>query len=247
MLFQLSERPLAVAFGKRTTPPAGLSNAAANGGRRAVLDADTIKAHIANMIKASADIVTFLLTTYRNDKGVHAETVIGAGAALAGEFALRAAAAARRQPLPLKGWVVASDVDALIAVAPEPKMTTLLALIVDAAKDAGMPAAAAPEPLAIIARTAQAVGGSPFPPLTVERSHYPLEWSPNACPRHRATIERIARTHALDELGTAGALALAIAQIIRMTSNVLPPAISARLAAEIMIGVSRMAPMQGEY
>ena len=235
-----------MAFGKRTTPPGGTSATAADVGRRAVLDAETIKAHIANMIKASADIVTFLLTTYRNDKGVHAETVIGAGAALAGEFALRAAATARRQPLPLKGWVVASDADALIAIAPEPKMTTLLALIVDAAKDAGMPAPAAPEPLAIIARTAQAIGGSPYPPLTVERSHYPLEWSPNACPRHRAAIERIGKTHSLDDLGTAGALALAIGQIIKMTSNVLAPAISARLAAEIMIGVSRMAPMQDE-
>ena len=236
-----------MAFGRRIIPPAGTSDAVSSGKKRAVLDAEVIRAHIANMIKASADIVTFLLTTYRNDKGIHAETVIGAGAALAGEFALRAAAAARRQPLPLKGWVVASDVDAIIAIAPEPKMTTLLTLIVDAAKDAGMPPTAAPEPLAIIARTAQAVGGSPFPPLTVERSHYPLEWSPNAGPRHRAAIERIARDHALDELGTAGALALAIGQIIKMTSNVLAPAISARLAAEIMIGVSRMAPMQTEF
>jgi hypothetical protein len=60
-------------------------------------------------------------------------------------------------------------------------------------------------------------------------------------------IARIAKNHALDELGTAGTLALAIGQIIKMTSNVLPPALAARLAAEIMIGVSRMAPMQEEY
>jgi len=62
VFLQRIERPFSVAFGKRTTPPEGITATAAGGGKRAVLDAETIKAHIANMIKASADIVTFLLT-----------------------------------------------------------------------------------------------------------------------------------------------------------------------------------------
>lgn len=262
-----------MAFGKRTVPPSGAnpengpkpvrpseSNSAngprivppsgaitGSGSRRAILDGETLKTHIAGMLKASDDIIAFLLTSYRNDKGIHAETVIGAAAALAGEYALKATAKARNVPLPAKGWVVGSEVDDLLSMAPNPGCTSMLAVIVDAAKDAGMPASAAPDPIPIITRTVEALGSSPYPPLTIDRKHFPLEWSPNACVLHRGAIERIARTRAIDELGIAGALAFATGQLIKMTSKVIEPAIATRLAAEIMIGVSRMAPLQEAY
>ena len=53
---------------------------------------------------ASSDIVKILIASYRNERGVHAETIIGAAAALAGEFALRAA----EPKLPENGWVLGS-------------------------------------------------------------------------------------------------------------------------------------------
>ena len=171
--------------------------------------------------------------------GVHAETIIGAAAALAGEFALRAA----EPKLPENGWVISQGAHRIIFGDGGADPVGLWHLICEGAVQAGATPSALPQTEAVAARTAQAVGGSPYPPLSVPDKHYPHEWSPNACPRLRQAIEKTAAQHGIDHGDTARALALAIVLLIAQTKAVLPPATSATLALEIMAGVARMAPL----
>lgn len=190
--------------------------------------------------RASAEIAKFLIASYRNEQGVHAETILGAAAALAGEFALRAV----EPVLPETGWVVSDKINPLLFENEARGETTLWTVIRVGAEGVGAAPADLPDPVAVVARVAAAVGGSPFPPLSIPDRHYPHEWSPNACPRLRDGIEKIAVEQGLSGSTLALALAYAIALLIAQTKDILPPAIAATLALEVMIGVSRMVPMK---
>jgi hypothetical protein len=216
-------------FGKRIVPPDHAGSPAAGGG-------------LEKLGAAAQDMTGALMQAYRNEQGIHAETIIGAAAALCGEFALRAAAEESGQVLPESGWVVGGIADALL-YSGEISAWTLIRV---AAARAGADDAALPDMAEIVARTASAIGGSPFPPLSIPNEHHPHEWSPNACPRHRAAIAEIADRHGLSGEETVLALALSVSILISQTKQVIAPALTARLAADIMIGVSRMAPMQAE-
>ncbi len=98
----------------------------------------------------------------------------------------------------------------------------------------------------MIARTAAAVGGSPYPPMTVEAEHYPREWSPIACSRYRNEIIEIHNEGGLDAQQSLASLGAAVAMLIMQTKDVLPVKISAVLALEMMVGVSRTAPIAKE-
>lgn len=189
---------------------------------------------------AGSDIAKFLISSYRNDRGVHAETIIGAAAALAGEFALRAA----EPELPESGWVVSEKAAGLIFGDHAEGIAGLWDFVREGAVKTGAAKGEFPDPAEVSARVAKAVGGSPFPPLSVPDRHFPHEWSPNACPRLRGGIEKIAADHRLSGEDTAKALALTIVLLIAQTKSVLPPAIAATLALEVMLGVAHMAPMK---
>jgi hypothetical protein len=189
----------------------------------------------ATVQQASTDIVNCLIAGYRNERGVHAETAIGAAAALAGEFALRSTAS----KLPDSGWVFSPETSQLIFGDPG-----LCDMLLETALQAGAAEADLPQSVELAKRIAGAVGGSPFPPLSVPQQHYPHEWSPNACVKFRAEIERIAATHQLSKLETVVAIVMAIQSLIVQAKSALSPAIAARLAMEIMGGVSHMVPLK---
>jgi hypothetical protein len=189
---------------------------------------------------ASSEIAKFLIESYRNERGVHAETILAAAAALAGEFALRAV----EPVLPETGWVISDKINPLLFEDERRGKATLWTVVRTGAERAGAAPEDLPDPVAVVARVAAAVGGSPFPPLSIPDRHYPHEWSPNACPRLRGGIEKIAAEQGLSAGDTAMALAYAIALLIAQTKDVLPPAIAATLALEVMVGVSRMVPMK---
>lgn len=189
---------------------------------------------------ASTDIMTCLVASYRNERGVHAETVIGGAAALAGELALRA----MEPRLPDHGWVTSEKTGHFIFGNGEAESVGLWVLLREGALEAGAEEAQLPNPLEVVRRVAGAVGGSPFPPLSVPDRHYPHEWSPNACPRFRSEIERIFKSHSLGRVEGAVAVVMAISQLMKETMKVLPPAVAATLALEIMAGVSHMAPLK---
>ena len=187
---------------------------------------------------ASSDIAVFLIDSYRNERGVHSETVIGAAAALAGESILRAV----ELELPEKGWVTserASD-----AVFGQPGEGGLWDYIRQGAIEAGARMDELPGAKDVAGRVMDAIGSDSFPPISVPKQHYPHEWPPNACPRLRGDLEKIFAKHKLTGLDTAQAVVLAIVLLIMKTKDVLPPAVGANLAIEIMIGVTHMAPLQ---
>lgn len=190
---------------------------------------------------AAADkIAEFLIESYRDERGVHVETMIGGAGALAGEFALRASEPA----IPKKGWVLSEKASNLIFGDEAKGEAGLWTVIAAGALRAGTGEDKLPKKEEVAVRTAAAVGGSPFPPITVAEQHYPHEWSPNACPRLRGGIEKIAEANGLDGTATAMAIAYAIGVLISQTKEALPPEISATLALEIMVGVSHMVPMK---
>ncbi len=187
---------------------------------------------------AGSDIVVFLIDSYRNERGVHSETVIGAAAALAGESILRAV----EPKLPERGWVTserASD-----AVFGKPGEGGLWDYIRQGAVEAGARKEDLPTAADVAGRITEAIGSDSFPPISVPKQHYPHEWSPNACPRLRSGLKEIFAKHGLAGLDTAQAVVLAIVLLIVKTKDVLPPAVSANLAIEIMIGVTHMAPLK---
>lgn len=193
-------------------------------------------------MRAGAELTKFLVEAYRTERGVHAETVIGGAAALAGEFALRAV----EPVLPETGWVTSRKASTLLFGTDPMGTTGLCTLIRQGAMKAGAEESEIPELEEVAARAAEAVGGSPYPPLSVPEGHYPHEWSPNACPRLRLGAEHICRGQGLSGREKATALAVAVAFLINETREVLPPAIGARLALEVMIGVSHMVPLAQE-
>ncbi len=193
-------------------------------------------------MRAGVELTRLLVRSYKSDRGVHAETVIGAAGALAGDFALRA-----MEPNPKASGFIASKKVSQLLFGTDPLGTTgLCGVIRQGAVKAGAADSAIPELEDITARVKQAMEGGPYPPLSVPIEHYPQEWSPNACPRLRAAVAEVCQAHGLNGPQSATALVIACAFLINETRQVLPPEIGARVALETMIAVARMAPLTEE-
>jgi hypothetical protein len=245
-----------MAFGRRHPPPS--SDPRNADAAPASLPGDTTSPPIApiepgqtqaqvdtskNIVPAVEEITELLLKSYATgDKFVNAETVIGAAAALAGEYALRSTG----QPLPqTPTYIAGGPQDGILYtdMAKVPAGPTAWGIIVMAALQAGAAPGDVPSIPEVMTRTVAAFGKSPFPPLTVPLQYWPKEWSPNAGPRLRYKLGAIGIKYDLSAAELVLALAGAIARLIAMTKDVLAPAIAATLAAEIMIGTSRMSPL----
>lgn len=189
------------------------------------------------------DVLNFMIQKYRTQGGVHAETIIGATAALAADFALRGTA----RELPVgHNWVVSEGADRLLYAGEEQGEATVWSIIRGGALKAGADPAALPDLETTVKRVADAVGSSPFPPLSIPAEHYPHEWSPNAGPKLRDELAGITARAGLTTEQTALALGFALARLMEYTSDVLAPELSATLALEIMAGVARMSPLSRE-
>ena len=194
-----------------------------------------------SVARAGAKIANFLIEAYRDQRGVHAETVIGAAAALAGEFTLRAAEPA----LPKAGWVFSEHANQLLFGNANGDGLSLWRIICHGTVNAGVDERDLPDFTAALRRTAGAVGANAkmFPVLNVPEQHYPHEWSPNACPRLRNDIAKIGVERGVSGVDLAFALAFAVAILIEQTKEVLPPVIAATLALDVMLGVTKMVPL----
>jgi hypothetical protein len=190
----------------------------------------------------SKDIINFLLQRYDDKRGVHVETVIGAAAALAGAYALRAAAPL----LPGTQYVISEDANDLLFTGTAIGRP-LTGIILQFAEGAGVRGNDLPDPAKINERVIAAFGGTEFPPISVPRRHYPREWSPDATVRLRPSLDLLLTQKGLNALESAVALTAATAGLIQMTSQSIDPKISTTLALEIMIGVSHMRPLDREF
>jgi hypothetical protein len=191
--------------------------------------------------EASRVIIDYLVAAYRDPRGTHAETVIGAAAALAGAYAQRSV-----QPMaPGTGYVVSDKVSEIMfsgGAIGQP----LVGIILQFAESAGVPRDRLPDPQAINQRVIAAFNSSSYPPLSVPQDNYPNEWSPNASVRHCTRINALLAEYQLNAMEGAVALTAATAGLIKLTANAIDPGIATTLALEIMIGVSKMRPLERE-
>jgi hypothetical protein len=195
---------------------------------------------------AAAELVAMLRHVYtdRNDR-LHAPTVVGGAAALAGEFALRATGL----PLPRIGFVFGDPINEILFEG-ERGQATLWDVLEKRAAAIGLPKTDLPDAREVFGRVAAAAatitrngGGAVFPPLSIPDAHYPKEWSPNAGPRLRAAVQEIAMRYRLTPRQTALALAMATAELIQQGKDALPPKIAFQLAVEVMFSTAKMAPL----
>ena len=225
-----------MSFGRRQPLPDRIYRApvsAAENPSAHMIDAVRELEHCAN---AATDLLAMLSSAYTLQEQLQPESAIAAGAALTGEFALRAAG----MPLPENGLVSADlTSDVLFAGAREGRPTAWMFLM-HASVEAGLASYDVPDIEAVAARIA-AVDG--FPPLSVPEQHVPHEWPPNVAPRFRYRVIGVADVHDLSLRAVTIALAAATGQIIIRVRDDLPPLIGLTLAAEIMLGAARMVPL----
>ena len=189
-------------------------------------------------LAAAEEIALHLRNSYASPRGLHAETVIGAAAAIAGEWSLWAC----EVPLPDDSWVVVPETNALLIEGPDAASR----LIAAAVQHAGGSVKSLPSGPVLVARTAAAMGAQ-FPPLTVDRKHFPNEWSPLAAPRFRAKIRQIGEKHGfIKPKATFTACVMGTSFLISATARALDPTIAGTLALEMMVAVSRMSPSSTE-
>jgi hypothetical protein len=234
-------------FGRRQQPPGGKpAQPPPPQPARAVeappLQAPEPEALNANLQPASKEFIRFFLRQYDGDGGmVHAESVIGAAAALTGEFAQRASGLAISTGKP--GYIFGDAINDVLIEGAAHGRSTVWACIEQAALVADVPRSEIPDPIEVMKKVADAVGGPEFPPLTVPKRHYPHEYSPNACIRLRPRVTAIADSLDLSRRDLCIALAMATGGLIVITRQTVPPAVSVRLAVEIAFGVAKMAPL----
>jgi hypothetical protein len=194
------------------------------------------------VVAAAHELISFFLSRYAvGEARVHAESVIGAAAALTGEFAQRAA----NLPIPQgqAAFVFGDGINDILLEGRSHGRATVWAGLEKVARDCGVPQSEIPDPVEVIRNVAEAIGGPNFPPITVPKQHYPHEYSPNACPQLRPGVIDIADRLDLSRKEVWLALTMATGGLIHMTKNILPPAIGVRLATEIAFGVAKMAPL----
>jgi hypothetical protein len=190
---------------------------------------------------AVPELIDLFLKRYKTGRGVHAETVIGAAAALTGAAALQATT-----PMaPGRQYALSTAADQIL-FDEKPLGKSLTDVVLDLADKAGLRPDQHPDIIDVRRRVVEAFGSKSFPPLSIPVRHYPQEWSPNATVRFRGWLERFFARKGLTPLEAAAALACTTGALIQMTKDALEPCIAVLLAMEIMIGVSRMRPLDRE-
>jgi hypothetical protein len=188
---------------------------------------------------AAQEIHRMLLEHYASKNGVHAETVIGAAAALTGAAALQTL----EPKLPDRGWVTSEKASLFAFGENESDKNCLWATITNGALEAGVAADRLPNRQVVNRRTVEAFGSSPYPPLSVSASHYPREWSMEAVPRFHSQLTKIGMRNQIGPAELAIALAFTTSVLIRECAKVLNPEIAVRLALEVMVGSLHMVPL----
>ncbi len=200
-----------------------------------MMDTSQDRDDVSAVFSAGNDIVDLLTPHYTFAGILKPESVIAAAAALTGEWGLHSLG----KTLPESGFIVSNEINQVLTEGDG----AVWLFVEKAVVEAGMPHSQLPDVAAAVTRNAAAIGSAPYPPISVPEKHLPDEWSPHACPRYRNNIAAIAKRHNLDDMETVFACAIATATLIVETSATIDPAVTTQLALEMMIGVSRMAPL----
>ncbi len=232
-----------MAFGKRTPAPgvttgsSGSNGAGGNGSGGSGPGGEGPDRNGVVMAAAN-DIAQALLGAYQTERGVHAESVIGAAASITADSARKNSLNAIPGVHFASGSAFGmSSADGVLLENDDSAWNMITAL---AESRLGIAAAQLPSLDRVVAQTAAAQGSENFPPLSVPREHYPTDWSPLAGPRLRPSIDVISDHHGLQGDERTLACAIATFSLIQQTQEVLRPIIGLTLALEMLVGVSRI-------
>jgi hypothetical protein len=192
----------------------------------------------------AAHLIDACMGTTPDGENVHAGTVIGILATMAAEAGLQAASINRREALPaaVGGWINGGVADAILFKGvPQSGVTTVWDFVAAAADEMGVPDSLLPNLDLVLARAEAHIGEKPYPVLTVPPAFRPRAVLRAAAARHRHTVHAFCADEALcTPHEQALALGAAIAQVIRTEDA---PDVLATLAAEVLVGAARLAPM----
>lgn len=201
------------------------------------------------------EILDYLMTVMRNDRGVHAETILSTSGALCGYAAQRAIwqHAIEDQGMPVTdvfafvgtkdgGTFLFSETVNQLLASEDDEVASLWRMVRQAAAESG--AASLPDPGPIFARNAAALGSKPYPDFSTPANHRPgIE--PAEALRHLWPKISVAL-----EQGCSGALQWPItlgavsAKLIGMTKDNLDPVISATLVMESAVAMSKLGDLE---
>lgn len=193
------------------------------------------------LAKLGDEIRRHVTEVYTDQRGMHGETVIGALAALNGEFALRATGI----KLPDNDmFMPGGPADGLLFRNEADDRWSIWSVVSGYAVAAGASTDSVPDMARIARASDAAIGSDNFPHLTVPQLHFPHEWSPDACVRLRGYVFGVAEREDLTPQDTCRMLAFALGLLIsEVVQSGLKPETALRLAGEIMAGTSRMSPL----
>jgi hypothetical protein len=153
-------------FGRKTLACVPLGSSQAQGSDMATQDN---KHPMTEVAKVGQEIMQHVLQAYTGTGGVHGESVIGALAALNGEFALRATT----KILPTgEAWVDGTLADGLLFAGEQAGRWSIWTIVYGYAVSAGAPQSAIPDIREITQRVEKSKGGDNFPPLSVPKEHF---------------------------------------------------------------------------
>lgn len=196
---------------------------------------------ISRLQAPAAEWFEFVTGDYRSEKGIHAETLIGALAAITGHQVI-VACGGTSVPFQQSPFIFSDDANGLLAEDGD-RGLTVWQLIVACAGQAGVGKADLPDLEDVFGRNAEAIGRTPYPPLSIPAQNFPQEWSPNAPIRFKSDIEAFRLKHDSlqpDELALAFALSTGLG--ILATRNALDPKVATQLAVEMIVGTAKLNP-----
>lgn len=193
-------------------------------------------------IKAAAEAIEQgMFEMHRDERGVHANTLICTTAAVLGEAILRVVIP-EEQLYNDRGIIFSDAANGLIC---EDDDGSVLDYVIYTAKEVGLTEAQFPDVEEIFRATAAGVGDadSEIPVLTVAEDQRPMFWSMAGAAFARQQMLDVYTKNKLEPVDAVLAVTLVLCRFLTGTKDVLASEIAFRLALETLVGATKLHPV----
>lgn len=193
-------------------------------------------------IKVAAEAIEQgMFEMHRDERGVHANTLICTTAAVLGEAILRAVIP-EEQLYNDRGIIFSDAANGLIC---EDDDGSVLDYVIYTAKEVGLTEAQFPDVEEIFRNTAAGVGdaNSEIPVLTVPEDQRPMFWSMAGAAFARQQILDVYIKNKLEPVDAVLAVTLVLCRFLTGTKDVLVSEVAFRLALETLVGATKLHPV----
>ena len=183
-----------------------------------------------------------VLEMHHDDKGVHVNTLLSTTAAIVAEAIMRA----RLPEVQIygdRGIIIAPEADALLLGEPD---GCVMDFIYFTAQEAGLTPETVPDIDDIFRHTAQALGKSEIPALTVPDDQRPQFWSMAGATYARPRVLELYQQYGLSADEAVLASTLVLCRLLNGTQKVMEPRVAFRLVMETLVGALRLHPVSRE-